>query len=110
MRTSHPRRNPRHTSKLESLPSHQREQLDSWLRQNLTYSEIATRVASEFGIKTAPSSLSNYFSRHVGQMTSSGESAVRDLRVGEDLIEFEIVTRVRIRRSDLAELSGGKEQ
>ncbi len=101
--------NPRHKSKLESLPSDQRRQLDAWLREGLTYKEVAGRLVSQFNIRAASSSLSAYYTRHVAQ-TSAGESAVRDLRIGDDLIEFEIVSRVRIRRADLAALASGERE
>lgn len=96
--------NPRHTSRLEALPAAQRQQLDAWLREGLTYGEIVGRVALDFGVKTALSSLSNYFSRHLAQ-PNPGESQVRNLSVSQETIEFEIVTRVRIRRADLAALT-----
>lgn len=100
MKTTNPRRSPRHRSKLEKLPTDQRQQLDAWLKEGITYSEISERLASQFGVKAVPSSLSTYFSRHLSAIAPAS-AEVRDLHIGEGTIEFEIVTRVRVRRSEL---------
>jgi hypothetical protein len=97
------RPNPRHAGKLDSLPQDQRQQLDAWLKQGLTYSDIVAHLASQFGVKTASSTLSNYFARHFASIAPTAE--LRGLSVNDGTLEFEVVMRIRVRRSDLVALN-----
>jgi transposase len=45
------------------LSEAQRERLDSWLSENITYSEVAARVTGEFGVSIGKADLSDYYSR-----------------------------------------------
>jgi hypothetical protein len=59
--------------KIANLPPQQRAQVDSWLREGLIYTEIATRIKTVFGVSIGTNSLSRYYSKHAEQILSKIE-------------------------------------
>jgi hypothetical protein len=57
-------RKPRIQGKILNLPPAQRERLQEWFRQNLTYKGIQKRLRDEFGVTISGSSLGNYYGKY----------------------------------------------
>jgi transposase len=55
---------PRFQGKIAHLPPEQREQIQQWLRENRTYSEITALCKSELGLSISGSALSAYYRNH----------------------------------------------
>jgi len=63
-----PVKKPRSDSKLANLSKAQRDTLREWIagvQGQASYKEIAGRVREEFGVKTSPAALCNYYQIHV---------------------------------------------
>src|SRR4051794_37197578 len=81
-----------------ALTPEQRDELDRWMREGFTYAEIAERLVRNFGVKVSSSSLSAYYARRIAVIQPA---ELHNVRVGNESLEFEIVVRVQVRRTDL---------
>ena len=96
------RRSPVHTSRLESLPTEQRETLNAWLKQNLSYKEIVGRLQEKFGVKISHTALSTYYQRHYGKVAKPiAEILGTDIQgiiIGQGEVEVEVLLRLQLRQ------------
>jgi hypothetical protein len=83
--------------KIAFFTDEQRERLNQWLRENLSYAEIKARLLSEFNVSMAASSLCNYRKRHLLEIFPFKAIDVEDASVDMRTVSLALGAEIRVR-------------